>query len=471
MRRASSSFFASCRRETASLSGPPAGAAGAVITWIPPQRARNSSSSRTRPLSRPPWSWAWQMRYTACPCSLRSPSNSTRLAPGAPGEARSVAFPARSGRSAPIPPPRRVPSPRSCQRIVSTSKPPRSPRMSTMSRPLVAASSSRRWVRAKIRRWTAQASMLSPAISTECSCESGLSMSSSSEALNSLMTTPLRGYLSIFSSSSVLLDDRGTKLPQLRLDGARVGRPHADQQLLPRRAGFQVRIRVLVEHPRLLEQNRPGRLGGAQQVIDRLHQAVVEVLARIAEILVRLLEEPVQPLVDERERARVAGLHDLHERPVALEVRIAQGRELALGGNRGLPGCHLDRAQLDGEFLARQVVHGDDDVPHDVLRREVVLDRMTAEHADERVAHQWIAVVERRQRHRRARLLAERMRDLRLGAHPRPRRLRHPDRRRGAMACGVPVPAPDRDCGHDHAAGQPQPPALRRTLAIILPHG
>src|SRR5437870_2973748 len=42
---ASRSFLASCRRRTASLSAVALAAAGPDITWIPPDRARNSSSS------------------------------------------------------------------------------------------------------------------------------------------------------------------------------------------------------------------------------------------------------------------------------------------------------------------------------------------------------------------------------------------------------------------------------------------
>ena len=63
-----------------------------------------------------------------------------------------MALPARSVRSAPITPTRKVTSSRSCQRMVETSKPAMSLRTSTTSLPLVAAISTRRCDSAKIRR-------------------------------------------------------------------------------------------------------------------------------------------------------------------------------------------------------------------------------------------------------------------------------------------------------------------------------
>src|SRR2546430_11158958 len=45
-------LFRSCRRRTASLSVARPAGAGPDITWIPPDRARNSSSSRIRRFSR-----------------------------------------------------------------------------------------------------------------------------------------------------------------------------------------------------------------------------------------------------------------------------------------------------------------------------------------------------------------------------------------------------------------------------------
>src|SRR5919108_1009225 len=309
------------------------------------------------------------MRYTAWACSLRSPRNSTLCEPCAPSEARSVALPARSARSALMMPTRSVTSSRSCQRMVETSNPPRSLRSRTTRRPLVAAMSSRRCATAKTRRWIAHASNVSPGISTERSSASGRSASASSKT---------RGSLILGHSCQRrlwLADDLGAKCAQLRLDGARVGRTHADQQLLPGRAPFEIRIGVLVHHSRLHERNRRGPLRSLQQVIDHLDEPVIEILAGIAQVLVSLLEERIEPPVNERQRLHVGGLHDLHERRVAREIRVAERHDLPLRRDRRLSGCRPDRSQLHRYFLARQVVDGRDDVPHDVLRREKALDR------------------------------------------------------------------------------------------------
>src|SRR5215469_802595 len=223
------------------------------------------------------------MRYTACASPRRKPRNSTRCEPAAPREARSVALPARSARSALSMPTRSVTSSRSCQRMVVTSNPPRSLRVSTISLPLVAAISNRRCESAYKRTCTAQASRVSPGINTERSCASGLPTPSGSKAVALFMSDPSAAKL-------LVLGDLGAKVAQLRLDDARVLRAHADQQLLPGRAVFQARVGVLPEHARLHQLDRRRHLGRLQQMIDHLDQPVVEVLARVAEILVRLLE-------------------------------------------------------------------------------------------------------------------------------------------------------------------------------------
>src|SRR6267154_3627682 len=189
------------------------------------------------------------MRYTACAYSLRNPRNSTRCEPCAPREARSVALPARSARSAPITPTLKVTSSRSCQRMVETSKPARSLRTSTTSLPLVAAISSRRCDSANSRRWIAQASRVSPGINTERRSASGLSRPAPSIAVASLIEHP-------FGAASFLLGDLGAKFPQFRLDGARVCRTHADQQLLSGRTALEVGVGVFVEHLGLHQPDR-----------------------------------------------------------------------------------------------------------------------------------------------------------------------------------------------------------------------
>src|SRR6516164_3427640 len=212
------------------------------------------------------------MRYTACACSRRNPRNSTRCEPLAPSEARSVALPARTARSALSMPTRRVTSSRSCQRMVVTSKPPSSLRVSTTSRPLVAAISSLRCSSANSRSCTADASTVSPGISTDRSCASARSSPGSSIADTSLMP-PAR-----------LLpgEDLGAELAQLPLDDARVLRTHADQQLLPRRAVLESRVGVFPEDLRLYQRDRCRHFRCLQQMVDHFHQPVIEVLAGVA---------------------------------------------------------------------------------------------------------------------------------------------------------------------------------------------
>src|SRR6516165_295528 len=261
------------------------------------------------------------MRYTACACSRRNPRNSTRCEPLVPSEARSVAVPARTDRSALTMPTRRVTSSRSCQRMVLTSKPPRSLRLSTISRPLLAAISSLRCSSANQRICTAHASTVSPAISTERSCASGRSSPASSVDGVSFMSILRRAR----AGASFLVDDLGAELAQPGLDDARILRTHADQQLLPSRAVLEARIGVLPEDLRLLQRNRRRHLRSLQQVVDHFHETVVEVLAGVAEILVRLLKQRVQPLVHHGECLDVGPLHHFSERCVAVEVRLAQG--------------------------------------------------------------------------------------------------------------------------------------------------
>src|SRR5262249_307144 len=205
-------------------------------------------------------------------------------------EARSAARPARTASSALSMPTSSVTSSRSCQRIVVTRKPPRSWRVRTMRRPLVAASTSRRCVSANRRRCSAYASSCSPGISTERSCAITCASSGSAALIASLILPT--------SGASLLLHDLRAELAQLGLGGPGVLRPQAQGQPLARRAALELGIGELVEHLRLRQLQRAGGLGGLQQVIDDLDQAVVEVLARVAEILVGLLEERVEPLVD-----------------------------------------------------------------------------------------------------------------------------------------------------------------------------
>src|SRR5256884_9880698 len=170
------------------------------------------------------------------------------------------------------------------------SRRPRSWRASPTSRPLVAATSSRRCVSAKRRRWIAQASSDSPGISTERRSASGLAAFSSITAGSVMLGYPERERVMLF-----LVDDLGPKLAQLRLDGALVRWTHADQQLLPGRAPLEIRIRVLVHHPGLHQRDRRLHHRRLQQMIDHLDQAVVEVFAGVAEVLVGLLEERIEP--------------------------------------------------------------------------------------------------------------------------------------------------------------------------------
>src|ERR1700722_9334923 len=117
------------------------------------------------------------------------------------------------------------------------------------------------------------------------SCPRGPARSAGVSAAASLMSV-LPACIRPWQPHSFLFHDLGTEVAQLRLDDALVGRSHAYQQLLARRAALQVLVRVLVEYLRLRELDGGGDFGGLQQVVDDLHQAVVEVLARVAKILV-----------------------------------------------------------------------------------------------------------------------------------------------------------------------------------------
>src|SRR5689334_22802126 len=252
------------------------------------------------------------MRYTACASLRRRPRNSTRCEPLAPSDARSVALPARIDRSALSMPTRSVTSSRSCQRIVLTSKPPRSLRLSTIRRPLVAAIRSLRCTSANKRIWTAHASTVSPVINTERSCASSRSSPASSIDGVSFMSILGRARW----RTSLLVDDLGAELAQLGLDDARILRTHADQQLLSRRAVLEGRVGVLPEDLRLQQRYRCRHLRCLQQVVDHFHQPVVEVLARVAEVLVSVLKQRIQPLVHHGERLDIGPPHHARDRCV-----------------------------------------------------------------------------------------------------------------------------------------------------------
>ena len=209
-----------------------------------------------------------------------------------------------------------VTSSRSCQRIVVTSKPPSSWRVSTMRR-AAGGRDQQSPVRERrtARRWIAQASSVSPAINTERSCASGFA---EPRLVRRCRVAHVRQSLQSAAYFFLTISARNSR--SFCLDDALVRRSHADQQFLPGRAALQIRIRILVEHLRLHELDRAVHLRRLQQLIDDLHQAVVEVLARITEILVRLLEQRVETLVHHGERLHVGRLDHVHERRVAREV-------------------------------------------------------------------------------------------------------------------------------------------------------
>src|SRR5690349_10229393 len=66
------------------------------------------------------------------------------------------------------------------------------------------------------------------------------------------------------------------QLAKLRLHLRRVGRSHANEHLLSRGEPLELGIGVLVKHVAHDELDRAVRLGRGEQVIDHLHEAIVE---------------------------------------------------------------------------------------------------------------------------------------------------------------------------------------------------
>ena len=121
-----------------------------------------------------------------------------------------------------------------------------------------------------------------------------------------------------------IFEDGAAQLAQFGFDDSRIGRPHADQKLLPCGTRLQIAVLVLEEHPRLDEFNRPLHVGRLQHVVDHFNQAIIEILRRVTEILVGLLEERIEVEINARQLFGIRGTQRLHERRIALVVVGAQ---------------------------------------------------------------------------------------------------------------------------------------------------
>src|SRR5215831_2246377 len=96
---------------------------------------------------------------------------------------------------------------------------------------------------------------------------------------------------------SLLQRDTGHPLPdfaQLRLEARGVLGAHADESLLARRTRLERRIGILVQHPGPCELDRTGHGRRREQMVDHLDQPIVEVMVRIPEVRVGLLEEGIE---------------------------------------------------------------------------------------------------------------------------------------------------------------------------------
>ena len=98
------------------------------------------------------------------------------------------------------------------------------------------------------------------------------------------------------------IHDRFAELAQLRFHDGLVGRSHAQQQLLPCGQRFELGVCVFEETLRLCQLDGALYVRRTKHVIDHLDQAIVEVLARVTQILVRLLEQGIQLEINVRER-------------------------------------------------------------------------------------------------------------------------------------------------------------------------
>src|SRR3954454_15334801 len=159
-----------------------------------------------------------------------------------------------------------------------------------ISRPLVAATSTRRCESANTRAWTAQASRDSWGISTDRKYSSGRCRPGSTGSNESFIVVLSLSWAASGRAPSVRhglirpVHDRFAKLPQLGLHDSLVRRSHAQQQLLPRRQALELGIRVLIEYLRLRDLQGSRHIRCLQHVINDLDQAVVEILARIAQV-------------------------------------------------------------------------------------------------------------------------------------------------------------------------------------------
>src|SRR6185312_2165272 len=192
--------------------------------------------------------------------------------------------------------------------------------------------------------------------------------------------------------------DRRAKLLQLLLDDARVLRPHADEYLLARGQRLELRIGELVEHLGPHEGDGALDVRGGEQAVYGLHHPVVEVLPGVSQILIRLLEERIQTEIDGRERLRIGRPHHVHELRVALVVLLTEIGRAALGVDRRISRRGLYRPKLRCYLLARQIVDGDDYIADDLVRHHEFRDRRLPEKPYERVAHDRITLIQRRER-------------------------------------------------------------------------
>src|SRR4051812_26510390 len=126
-------------------------------------------------------------------------------------------------------------------------------------------------------------------------------------------------------SGGDLLADVGQLRDQLRS----VLRPDSQQDLLAGRGRFQCRVFVEIEtgtatdaavEGDALHANRAGDVRRREQFVDHRHDAIVQVGARIPEVLIRALEQRIEPEVQRHGAPRVDAGGEAYEGRVALGV-------------------------------------------------------------------------------------------------------------------------------------------------------
>ena len=106
-------------------------------------------------------------------------------------------------------------------------------------------------------------------------------------------------------STRAQIGDSAAKFPELGFHDRGVVAAEAHHDLLAGRSPLELVIGEFVKDFRLHELDIRGHVGRREQVVDHLHQTIVEVRPWVAELLVGLLEERIEPGVERDELLRI----------------------------------------------------------------------------------------------------------------------------------------------------------------------